>query len=448
MLAMGCARISKLSWASGVLLFGLILGACRRSSPSPVTITFLDPEWSHDASDRSEAREAELQEFTRESGIQVKHLPAPESSPDQLVLTRQLLQKGSGSPDVYGIDVIWPGILQQYLADLKPYFAEEIASDNPELVANYTVEGRLVAVPYHTNTAVLFYRTDLLKEYGFRDPPTTWDQLEKMAFRIQQGERAKGKKDFWGYVWPGAASEGLTCNALEWQFSEGGGRIISDDRTVTLNNPGTVRAWERAARWVGWISSPNVLSYQEWDAINAFQYAGNAAFWRGWTSDYFLSRPVNTPTFHQSGVTSVPGGSAGRVAVVGGFGLGVSRTSIHPMEAVALVRFLVNKEHLYDAARSSAGPPQLPQLFDLPPVLQAYSRLGLPAAGKRSGSVARPSTVTGENYERVSRAYFRAVYSVLSGQAKAPAEAAALQKELVVITGFKAGPVEKGGSDR
>jgi trehalose/maltose transport system substrate-binding protein len=47
-----------------------------------------------------------------------------------------------------------------------------------------------------------------------------------MARRIQSGERAKGKKDFWGYVWQGADGEALTCDALEWQAGEGGGRII------------------------------------------------------------------------------------------------------------------------------------------------------------------------------------------------------------------------------
>jgi trehalose/maltose transport system substrate-binding protein len=85
---------------------------------------------------------------------------------------------------------IWPGILQQYLADLKPYFAKEAASDEPALVTNNTVNGKLVAFPYHTNTGVPFYRADLLKQYGYREPLRTWDQLEKMALRIQQGERA------------------------------------------------------------------------------------------------------------------------------------------------------------------------------------------------------------------------------------------------------------------
>jgi trehalose/maltose transport system substrate-binding protein len=46
----------------------------------------------------------------------------------------------------------------------------------------------------------LFYRVDLLRQYGYRAPPKTWDELERMAARIQAGERATGSQDFWGFV--------------------------------------------------------------------------------------------------------------------------------------------------------------------------------------------------------------------------------------------------------
>jgi len=83
-----------------------------------------------------------------------------------------------------------------------------------------------------------------------------------MATRIQAGERQKAKR-LLGILMGGASSESLSCNALEWQVFRGG---WTDHReyAVTVNNPETARAWERALRWVGTISPPGVISYKEW----------------------------------------------------------------------------------------------------------------------------------------------------------------------------------------
>ncbi len=116
-----------------------------------------------------------------------------------------------------------------------------------------------------------------------------------MAKRIQAGERANGNNDFWGFVWEGAPSEALTCNALEWQVSEGGGTILDEQGKVTVNNPHAIRAWSMAAHWVGSISPPGVTAYKEWDAFNLWQ-AGKAAFMRNWTNAYVAARAENSPT--------------------------------------------------------------------------------------------------------------------------------------------------------
>jgi trehalose/maltose transport system substrate-binding protein len=414
------------------------IGGCQQAAKDPVTLTFLDPEWSHDSRDRDAAHEQVLTDFTRETGIRVTHLPAPENSPAQLALARDLLKRGAVTPDVYGIDVVWPGILSDYLIDLSPPFAAEAKAADSELIANYTVRGKLVAMPYHSNVGVLFYRTDLLEEYGFKEPPRTWDELENMALRIQEGERAKGQKDFWGYAWPGAASEGLMCNALEWQVSEGGGRIVENDGRISVNNPKTIAAWKRTAHWLGRISPPTSLSYQEWDSSNAFATSGKVAFQRGWMSDYFIGNPVAYPVETQMGITSVPGGDAGRVGTFGGLGLAVSKSSQHQAEAITLVRFLLRKEAELEHQRATSQPPAFPVRFEIPTLLTAYAHLQATGGKPGAHDVARPSTVTAEKYDEVSRAYVEALHSVLEGKVKAETAAAALETQLEQITGFSA----------
>jgi len=389
-----------------------------------------------------------LQDFTRETGIQVKRLPAPDGSLNQLALWRDLLQKGSATPDVYGIDVVWPGILGQYFMDLKPYFAEDLASQPPVVVGSYTVGDKVVAVPRHAYVGALFYRTELLRRYGYREPPKTWDELETMARRIQAGERARGEKDFWGFAWQGAPSEDLTCDGLEWQIGDGGGRIVEDDKTISVNNPQTIKAWQRAVRWVGSISPAGVTAYAKWDAENAWS-SGKVAFLRGWASDYSLASLHKPPAGATDyGVTSVPGGGDGRAGVLGGNGLAVSRFSAHHREAMELIRYLRQRDAEFLRTTEHSEPSKDFQLYELPAVLQLYPQLTQLRQGG-GGVVARPSIAAGKKYEEVSRAYIETLHSVLTGERTASAGAAALEKQLIEITGFKPGlPLKWDSSSR
>ncbi len=104
-------------------------------------------------------------------------------------------------------------------------------------------------MPWYTDAGLLYYRSDLLEKYGFENPPETWAELEEQAQAIQDGESADNPS-FRGFVWQGNAYEGLTCDALEWQYSNGGGRIIEPDGTVTVNNPAGHRR-VRARPWLG-----------------------------------------------------------------------------------------------------------------------------------------------------------------------------------------------------
>jgi len=424
---------------STIFLLSIALIGCRQSPREPVTVRYTY-SWNED---RPQER-ALLQQFTQETGIRVQSIPVPEYTRNYLDLARQLLTNGSG-PDLLNIDLIWSPIIEPDSVDLRSYLAAEVSLLEPQLLASYTVNGKLVAVPFNVPLGGLEYRTDLLREYGYDHPPQTWNELESMAGRIQAGERAKGTKDFWGYVWQGGAGEALTCNALEWQASAGGGRIIEQDRTISVNNPAAIRAWQQAKRWIGWISPPGVLAYRELDSILTFD-SGRAAFNRIWLLTPMTSsgqaRQIGRRAFSapvvKTGFSRMPGGVAGSVGTLGGTGTAVSLHSTHRQEAIALLRFQLRALMQASEKEGDTGSSIQAEFSETPSISKPH--LSPSGTNRRASIVARPSVPAGSTYKEVSKAYFDAVHSVLTGQKQAPKAAAELEKQLIEITGFSAGP--------
>src|SRR6201988_4019548 len=423
-------RVPRYAFGGVCLLVFFAVQACHQISPSaPVkTLTLIDQAWS--SREYQRRLNEELAQFTEQTGIRVEFLPAPETAAEQLATFRKLLEGGANVPDVYGIDVIWPGILADNLLDLRAYIPEqEIQAHFPELIANNTVNGRLVALPANVNEGLLFYRVDLLRKYGYRVPPKTWEELEVMARRIQSGERANGNKDFWGFVWEGAPSEALTCNALEWQVSEAGGTILEENGKITVNNSQSIRAWDRAARWVGSISPPGVVAYKEWDAGNVWQ-AGKAVFLRSWASEYIPDRAPGCLIRDRFDIAPLLSGAARMAATLGGSGFGVSRHSLHPREAAMLVRFLCSREEQVRRCRNTADAPSISQLYDEPELLASNPQFQRILEVFHSSIVLRPSRTAGKMYPEVSRAYWEAVHAVITRKKSGKQAGDELQDEL------------------
>ena len=87
------------------ILLSLAVACSQKPLHEPVTLTFLDVEW--DTPDRLPELARDLQQFTQQTGIQIKRLPRPDGSLDQLALWHQQLEKGPSGPDLVSIDVIW-----------------------------------------------------------------------------------------------------------------------------------------------------------------------------------------------------------------------------------------------------------------------------------------------------------------------------------------------------
>jgi trehalose/maltose transport system substrate-binding protein len=378
-----------------------------------VKITFAGDS---DVGESGRWNKARAEEWAEKTGNQLVYQSRPNDASTNLQGFLQDWAAQTPDIDVYEIDVTWPGIAQSHAVDLKKYFKEEeIKAYFPRIVDNNTVDGQLIGMPIFTDAGLLYYRTDLLEKYRYKEPPKTWEELAEMAKKIQDGERSAGKPDFWGFVWQGGAYEGLTCNAVEWIYSFGGGSVVERDKSVSINNPNAIKALETAKSWVGTISPPGVTTYKEEESRNVWQ-GGNAAFMRNWPYAYALGSDPKSAIAGKFGVTVLAkGGENGKnAACLGGWQLMVSKYSKNPEVAADLVRYLCSAEIQKRRALDVGMLPTRPALYQDPDVLAKYPWFKI-VTDVLNNAVARPSTVTGANYNQVGTAIFQNVNLVLTG---------------------------------
>lgn len=367
--------------------------------------------------------------WAKKTGNTVKIVSTPNSTTERLALYQQLLAAGSGDVDVFEIDTIWPGILGSYFIDIASYTKGAEKDHFPSIIQNNTRDGKLIAMPIYTDAGLMYYRKDLLEKYGVK-PPETWDDLAAVAKKVQDGERAAGNAGMQGFVFQGKAYEGLTCNALEWVSSFGGGTIVDPTGKVTINNPMAVKAIDTAAGWIKTISPQGVLNYSEEESRGVFQ-SGNAVFMRNWPYAWPLAQSADSPVKDKVGVTEIPkGGADGKhTSALGGWQMAVSKYSKHPEIAADLVVFLTSEPSQKIWAIQGGYTPSIPALYKDPEVIAAnpfFTQL----YGSFVSAVPRPSTATGGKYNQVSNEFWNAVFDTLAGKTSAAASLAALDTKL------------------
>jgi trehalose/maltose transport system substrate-binding protein len=129
----------------------------------------------------------------------------------------------------------------------------------------------------------------------------------------------------------------------------------------------------------------------------------------------------------------MPAGSKGYAWMFGGMGLAVSRYSLHPEEAVGVVRYLISSGVQERRLLAAGTVPTRTSLLSNATLLQNTGFNGWLSEHWREGMFARPSAQTGKKYGAVSRAYSKAVHNVISGRQDAHLALAHLQAELVSI---------------
>jgi trehalose/maltose transport system substrate-binding protein len=349
--------------------------------------------------------------FTKDTGIKVKVVPHPAASDQSYSQLVRAFSQKSSSIDVAMIDVVWPGAFAPYLVNLKPKLGKQSKLHIKSIVQNDTIGGKLVAMPWFGDYGILYYRTDLLKKYGYKAPPTTWSQLFTMARKIQTGEQ-KTNSSFYGFVFQGNAYEGLTCNALEWIASAGGGSIISGGK-ATINNAKARTILDAMRAQIGKTTPRGVTSYQEDQTEHAFD-DGNAAFARNWPYQYGIGATAGSKVKGKFSVTVLPHGSSGKsVGTVGGWQLAVSKYSKHKDAAIEFVRYMTSPAvEKFDALTNSNVPTIVSVAKDK--AVRAKNPYLKPSIASVP-RVTRPAKFLKTHYNEASKVIYQGINQILNG---------------------------------
>jgi len=358
----------------------------------------------------SHARDLKLvARFQKDTGIKVKLVPHPSASDASYQQLARAFSSKSSSIDVMMLDVVWPGAFSSYLVNLKPKLGKASKQHAAGIVKNATIGGKLVAMPWFSDFGILYYRSDLLKKYGYSSPPKTWSQLFTMAAKVQAGEQ-KSNKNFYGFVFQGKSYEGLTCDALEWLASAGGGTFVSGGK-ATIDNANARTILDAMRQQIGKTTPRGVTDFDEEGARNVFA-AGDAMFMRNWPYAYAANQ--TTPVKGKFSVTVLPHGSNGHsVGTIGGWMLGVSKYSKHKDAAIELVRYLTSPGVERFDAIFNTNVPTIPKVARDKAVVKANPYLKPEIANV--ARVGRPSAQLKTKYNEGSRIIYQGVNEILQG---------------------------------
>jgi len=325
------------------LLLALAVLSCSKTAPR---LTF----WVGGAPQEVDFWESLIDDFENRTGLKVEVIRQPSATEQRKQGLVLALGARQPDPDLFVMDIVWVSqfIRSDWLSPLNGYFDEgglrpaDYFENIVDSVDRY--DGQYFALPAFLDVGVLYYRTDLLSRYGFKDPPATWEDLLRQAVGIQQAERRRNP-NFNGFVWQGAQYEGLVCTLLEFARSHGGG--FQRNGRLDLNqgeNRAALTFMQDLIHKHGISPANTYTEMREEEVRQAFQ-RGNALFERNWLYAWRLHQRDGSAVQGKVGLAALPH-TAGRAgaATLGGWHLGISKHSDAKAQAWRLAAFLLSKE--------------------------------------------------------------------------------------------------------
>ena len=345
-----------------MLLASTALAACTSSSAATVpTLNF------YSFNDQSGAVQTAVTNCSKQSNgkYTITYNKLPAAADDQRLQLARRLAAGDTTMDILGLDVTWEAEFSQagWILPWTGTNKQQAEAGTLKVpLQTATWKGQLVAVPYNSNTQLLWYRDDLVKT-----PPTTWDQMIADAEQLAK----EGKPHL--IEIQGAQYEGVTVwfNTL---VASAGGSILTPTSANAAPGPAWLTALTTMKKLATSVAADPSLPVQMEDQNRLAMEGGKAAFELNYPFVYPSMKTLQPELFKHFKWALYPGIVPGQPArvTIGGIDLAVSKYSPHPDLAFQAALCLRDKPNQLLAATKGGLPPTLESLYSDPALFPDY----------------------------------------------------------------------------
>ncbi len=276
--------------------------------------------------------------------IHINLVELPDNTNEKYEIISSKLALKDGSVDILDSDVTWPSIFVEsgWVEPLDRYFTEKELSEHfSSSIEAAKVGKKLYGIPYRFDSGLIYYRKDLLDQYGFKTP-SSFSELMAISRAITLKEDG-----LFGYAGSWKNFEGLTCNYLEFLWACDGELIINQNESpiVRMDAQQGYDALKLMTDLIYkyQITPEEVTTYSSGDVRKLFS-EGRLLFMRDWPAGWAVINAPDSkvkdkvavmPFVHLKNNATSPG-------TYGGWQYMISKYSRHKSASVKFLKFITS----------------------------------------------------------------------------------------------------------
>lgn len=198
-------------------------------------------------------------------------------------------------------------------------------------------DGQVYGLPYTGEGLILYYRTDILEQAGFTEPPKTWDELEAICAKVHTPEvpcfvvRAARGRGYNPFAWP------LFLHSY-------GGTWFTDGWQPAINSPEAIKGTEKLVHLLTTYGPKGVANYTHYEMYTDFAQGKLVMFIDAtvWVSTF--NNPEKSKVIGKWRAAQLPAGPAGAFGGALSQGMMIPSTAQNKEAAYLFIQWYTSKE--------------------------------------------------------------------------------------------------------